>query len=330
MGSNLLRRNVLIGALCAALGLLGEAPAARALPPECPLLFPDFRCERHGRYEGFVPPMTNPFLFEDPFITTGLSAWGVWHQFPNSSILEGGDLWAAALQARVAITNRLAFIATKDGWVDFNPRLDLMENATGFANISFGFKGSLVDRPDIPFILSPSLRLELSNGSADILQGFGSGVLIPALSAAWGREHFHAIGMVGGQVPLNTNEQSTSFIYYLHLDYAVHPHIVPFVELAGFHYTDGGDGRTKVRLDGGTHVPIGTAFSLLGVPGQEGYDYTNLGAPGVAGNNIVVGAVGLRVPINRHLFLGASWEHVLTNREDVIRQRATANVTFEY
>ncbi|HTY19736.1 MAG TPA: hypothetical protein VMH82_18595 [Myxococcota bacterium] len=319
-----------LGPLTVALLSFASATSARALPPECPLLFPDFRCDRHGRYEGFVPPMTNPFLFEDPFITTGISAWGLWHQFPNSSILEGGHLWGAAAQARVAITDRIAFIATKDGWIDFDPRLDLMNHSQGFANLGFGLKGALIDRPDIPFILTPSLRVEVPTGSADVLQGMDGSVLIPGLSAAWGYDRFHAIGMVGGQVPIDTNAKSTSFIYYLHLDYAVHPHIVPFVELAGYHYTDGGNGESEVRLAHGQHVEVGTAFSLLGIPGQEGYDYTNLGSPGVAGNNIIVGALGLRVPVNRHVILGASWEHVLTNREDVIRQRATMNVTFEF
>jgi hypothetical protein len=89
--------------------ILFAAGAASALPP-CPTWFPDFRCDRHGRYEGFVPPMMHPYLFEDPFITTGISLWGLWHEFPDSSILEGGQLWDVALQARVAITDRIAFI----------------------------------------------------------------------------------------------------------------------------------------------------------------------------------------------------------------------------
>lgn len=318
-----LRRSVLWIAVL----LFGSAASAEQ---ECGRLLPDLTCDRSGRFAGFSMPVVQPYLFEDPFITTGVSAWGLWHQFPNSSILEGGYLWGAAVQARVAITDRIAFIATKDGWIDFNPRLDLMNHAHGFANLGFGLKGSLINRPDIPFILSPSLRAEIPSGSSDVLQGRNGSVLIPGLSAAWGHGAFHTIAMVGGQVPIDTNAKSTSFIYYLHLDYAVHPHVVPFVELAGYHYTDGGNGESKVRLAHGVNVPIGTAETLLGVPGQEGYDYANLGSPGVAGNNIVVGAVGLRVPINKHVILGGAWEHVLTNREDVIRQRATMNVTLEF
>ena len=324
------RRAVSLSTLATMGMMLAWTQAAQALPPACPTFFPDFRCDRHGRYEGFVAPVMDPFLFEDPFITTGVSAWGIWHEFPNSSVLEGGHLWGAAVQARVAITDRIAFIATKDGWVDFDPTLDLMNHSQGFANLGLGLKGSLVDSPEHAFILTPSLRVEIPTGSADVLQGAGNGTLIPALSAAWGHDRFHVIGMIGGQVPFDTNDSSTSFLYDLHLDYAVHRFVVPFVELAGFHYTDGGDGSRSIRLAHGQHAPIGAALQLLGKPGQEGYDYANLGSPGVAGNDLVVGAVGLRVPLNRHLSFGAAWEHVLTNREDVIRQRATMNVTFEY
>jgi hypothetical protein len=147
------------------------APAARALPPECPLLFPDLRCGRHGRYAGFVPPMMHPYLFEDPFITTGINAVGIWHEFPGDSILDGGDLWAAALQARGA---------------------------------------------------------------------------------------------------------------------------------------------------------------LLGEDPEEGYDYANLGSPSMAGHTVVAGALGVRVPIHRHVIFGAAWEVPLSPSRDVLRQRASAQLTIEF
>ena len=93
----------------------GEAPAWATDPEPCPTFFPDFRCERSGRYDDFVMPMSDPYIFEDPFITTGVYVWGLWHEFPHDSIFgggkaitsnKGGDVWAIAVQARLAITDR--------------------------------------------------------------------------------------------------------------------------------------------------------------------------------------------------------------------------------
>jgi hypothetical protein len=323
-------RPALRGAFLIALAFALLAPAARALPPECPTYFPDFRCGRHGRYEGFVPPMMHPYLFEDPFITTGVSLWGLWHEFPNDSILDGGHLWDTAVQARLAVTDRIALVATKDGWVKFEPGLDLLGNAQGMTDITFGVKAAVVDLPEVPFILTPGLRFELTNGSRDVLQGNGDGVFIPSVSAAWGLDRFHVIGDVGMQVPIDTDKNSTSIFYHLHLDYAVHRFFVPFVEIGGFYYTDGGDGSASVKLDGGADVPLGLAQALLGEDPEEGYDYANLGSRGVAGHSVVAGSVGVRVPITKHFIFGMAYEYPLSPSRDVLKQRASANLTIEF
>ena len=311
-------------AALAAIAWFSAVGAAQALPP-CPTWFPDFRCERHGRYEGFVPTMMHPYLFEDPFITTGVSAWGIYHEFPPDMVLDGGNLWDAALQARVAITDRVAFIATKDGFVNFRPGLDAIDKDYGFTDITVGLKGALIDKPDVPFILTPSLRFQMPVGSQGVLQGNGNGVFIPAIATAWGYEKFHVIADFGGQFPLDTDKQSTSLFYHLHLDYALFRYFVPFFEVGGFHYLDGGDGSTRVNLDQGGSIPIGAAAS-----GFEGYDYANLGLRGVANKNLLAYSLGIRVPVTEHVILGAAYEAPLTHRRDVLKQRAAVNVTVEF
>jgi len=313
-----------------ALTVLGSVPSARALPPECPLLLPDFRCGRHGRYEGFVPPMMHPYLFEDPFITTGLNAVGIWHEFPGNSILDDGHLWVAALQARVALTDRVALIATKDGWVDFEPGLHLLDNRRGSADIGGGIKVAAIDMPEVPFILTPALRFEFTQGSQDVLQGNGDGQIIPSISAAWGLGNLHLMGDLGMDIALDPDANSTYLFYHLHVDYALHRFLVPFVEVGGFTYTDGGDGSTKVRLRGGSEVPLGVAQALLNEDPEEGYDYANLGSQSMSGHTVVAGSVGVRVPVTKHLILGAAWEYPLTPSRDVLSQRASAHVTFEF
>lgn len=323
-----------------ALLLFASADAARALPP-CPTWFPDFRCERHGRYDGFVPPMMHPYLFEDPFITTGLSVWGVWHEFPDDSILQGGrnapdaiteqgDLWLAAVQARIAITDRVAFIATKDGWVDFSPGLSLIDEDEGFTDITAGIKVAAIDDRENNFIVSPSLRYQIDLGDHGIAQGNGAGVFIPDVSLGWGIDRFHVLADLGGQFPINTDAQSTSLFWHLHLDYAVHKYFVPFVEFGGFQYLDGGEGRLRVKLKGGNHLQLRAAQALLGTDPEEGYDYANLGSRGVAGEHVAAWAVGVRVPVTQHLILGASYERPFTDNRDVLEQRVTVNATLEF
>lgn len=325
----------------AVLASLAWAGSALAEPPPCPTWFPDFRCERHGRYDGFVPPMLHPYLFEDPFITTGINVVGLWHEFPRDSVLEGGndapsdltgdgDLWLAAIQARVAITDRLAFIATKDGWVDFNPGLKLLDDDRGFTDITAGFKYALIDDRENDFILSPSLRYQIDLGDHGIAQGNGDGVFIPDISLGWGIDKFHLLADLGGQFPIDTDAQSTALFWHLHLDYGVHQYFVPFVEFGGFQYLDGGDGSTKVKLKGGSHLELGAAQAVLGTDPEEGYDYANLGSRGVAGEHVAVWAVGFRVPVTRHLILGVSYERPFTDNRDVLLQRAQVHAQLEF
>jgi len=307
--------------------VLAAAPAA-ALPP-CPTFFPDFRCERDARYPGFVAPVSAPYLFEDPFITTGLSAWYLYHEFPNSSIFDGGHLNAIALQARVAITDRLAFIATKDGYVWMDPDLGLVDNEQGFLNIAAGFKYALVDMREDNFIVTPALRFEIPVGSKDVYSGHGDGVFIPSVSTAWGIGDFHAIGSVGGQIPVDYGDQVSQIFYNLHLDYALFAHFVPLVELNGYHWTSNGNGNLPVQTDVGT-LRLSTAQLATGVGGFEGVDVLNLGSGGVVKRDLVTFAAGARIPITKNLSFGAVYEFPLTSLDYIFDQRVTANLSLEF
>ncbi|MDJ0868981.1 MAG: hypothetical protein QNK03_22935 [Myxococcota bacterium] len=313
--------------------LLFALPATAAQPEDCPTWFPDFRCDRQGRYEGFVPPMIQPYLFEDPFITTGLNAVYIWHDFPGSSVFEGGDANIYALQARLAITDRIAFIATKDGYVDFGPDLGVLDKSNGWADIAFGFKGSLVDRPDIPFILTPAVRFEMTQGSASVFQGNGDGNILLSTSAAWSPAQFdieelknlHLIGNVGFTIPFDNDDESTHMSWHMHVDYALHKYFVPFMELSGIVYLDSGDGTYSVRLKGGGSAPLKAIRTNF-----EGNDYANLGNKEVQGNHMMSWAAGVRIPVHRHLILGAAYERPVGDRRDILRQRVTVQATVEF
>jgi len=93
------------------IGLLALALPAGA-EEACDAWFPDFNCERSGRFDGFEKPIVAPYLFEDPFISTNAVPYFMWHDFPEQSVFDGGALYATAVQLRLAVTDRVAIIAT--------------------------------------------------------------------------------------------------------------------------------------------------------------------------------------------------------------------------
>lgn len=309
-----------------ALVVAGGAPAAQ--PESCPTWFPDLNCERNGRYEGWVAPMSMPYYLEDPFVTTGVSAYTLWHDFPEGSVFRGGDVRVFAVQARLAITDRLGFVASKDGLVDFRPDLDLLDSEKGTGDLMAGFKYVLVDRPDDNFILSTHLRYETTNGTADILQGNGEGVWMPGFSAGWMLGYYHVLGMVSGMLPVDGDAESTSVMWGLHVDQPYNEYLVPFFTLSGIHYVDEGDGSTTVKTSLG-RLPISVVQAALRTGSFEGVDYANLGSDGVDEHDYITWGVGVRVPLPRGVQLGALYERPLVERRDVTKQRFTLNLLWE-
>ncbi|MFN9971696.1 MAG: hypothetical protein ACK58T_17585, partial [Phycisphaerae bacterium] len=89
-------------------------------------------------FEHFYEPLGNPLYFESPFNTSGLRFLYLHHEFANKSQLGGGDLNVVAVQARLAITERLSLIATKDGfsWLDAN----VLPREEGWNSLAAGAK----------------------------------------------------------------------------------------------------------------------------------------------------------------------------------------------
>jgi len=306
--------------LCMAL----VASAGIAVAEECPTWLPDVHCDRQARPEGSTRPMSMPYLFEDPFITTEAQLVGIWHDTPNRSVFQGGNVGVIALQLRLALTEDLAFIATKDGVTFLRPDNAILPDDDDLMDITVGFKYAAYRSGSL--IVTPSLRYEIPLGAHKLFQGQGDGVLIPAASFAWGMDDFHVIGALGGQIPFDTAQDSTSLFYNLHLDYALGAHFSPFVEVNGIHWTSGGDGTQAVTTTVGT-LSLAAAQAALGTGPFEGFDVANLGSAGVAGNDIVTMAWGARFPVDDKTSLGLSYEREISDRKDIFKQRVTAMVT---
>lgn len=306
---------------------------------DCPPWFPDLsrECERQARPEGSVMPMSFPYIFEDPYVTSGLNFVGIWHEFPDDSVFLGGQLGVLALQIRLALTERLGFIATKDGIGFLDQDNAVLKDDTGLLNMTLGFKYAAWEweGEDRSAIVTPSLRYEIPLGQRGVFQDHDDGMLIPAISGAYQHGAWHVIAGIGGHAPLDGDKNSSNFFYNFHFNHAFPlgdravTHVVPFIELNGINWTGSGNGSRTINTAVGP-LPIGTGVALLGVAPFEGVDVVNLGNLGVSGNNYVTMAWGVRLPMERGLSLGVAYERPLSSREDLTEQRVTTMLTWEF
>jgi hypothetical protein len=272
-----------------------------------------------GEHKHYVPPVSNPILNETPFITTEARLFYMNQSIsedvplPGLGALGGGSINLWALQLRVALTDRLGFIANKDGWADVNfnvsPVLPLDDD--GFANLAFGFKYALISDVKEETLVTAGLTYEAPTGRLKAgpfwLQGNGDGFLSPFLSAAKSVDKLGLQGMVGAKFALDGDANTSWFNYSLHMDYEVLPNFYPLVEFNGF-----------VPINDATATPF--AF--------EGLDLVSIG--GSEPSSVVTFAVGSRYKIMDHLIAGFAYEIPLTDDEDILDWRLTADLVIYY
>ena len=254
-----------------------------------------------GGHDRYVPPLTNPIFNETPYITTEARPFYFYHKLPESFVTDGGDVNLVALQFRIALTERLGFIATKDGYAKFDFD-ETLPDEDGFANIALGLKYALISDPETESILTAGLRYEipindLETGGIE-LQGDGDGFLNPFLTGA------RAFGDLGLQASLGANialdsDADTSILHYsLHADYEVAPGLFPLIELNGF-------------------TPIDNGNRLTGALGDvDGVDVLNFGSED-RGTTVTLGG-GFRYRLNDHVQFGTAAETPITDKDDTI------------
>src|SRR5207244_1255326 len=179
---------------------------------------------------GFIGPISNPILTKDPRALTEARFLFISDYITTEHPFRGGDFQVYGLEVRAALTDRLSFIADKDGLLSIHPHVGPSE--TGWLNIAVGLKYAFIR--DVENLL---------------------------LDRGW-----------------------NGWLYTL-------------AEANWFHWTQGGDRGLPPALG-------------------EGDGLINLGTSGVAGNDLVTGAVGLKAIVNRHLDIGTAYEFPLSNRKD--------------
>src|SRR5215471_13536283 len=90
--------------------------------------------ESDRAFEGFIGPITNPVLTKDPRSLTEFRFLFVDDYIPSEhALFHGGDFQVFGFEVRVALTDRLTFIADKDGFASIHPHAG--HSTTGSVNI---------------------------------------------------------------------------------------------------------------------------------------------------------------------------------------------------
>lgn len=254
-----------------------------------------------------ISPVTNPIFFEDPAIRSEVRPIYMHHHIDDGFITGGGNVNVWALQFRYAITDRLALIATKDGYIDID--LDSGGSANGWADVGLGLKYALIDDRANQFILTPGFTFELPIGDKEVFQGNGDGELNLFVSAAKGFGNFHLTGNVGFRIPMDGDEESTLFHFNLMADYRCHRYFQPFVSMSGI-----------------TVISDGNAMPLT----TEGYDLINFGSAHADGETQVVIGGGFRSHLTNSIDFGIAYEKAVTSPEGLFDDRVTADIIWRF
>ena len=254
----------------------------------------------------FVEPVTAPTTFESPVIDTQVVPILINQSLPDDSAFAGGDLQVLALQLRYAVDDRLAIIATKDGYIDFNPAGAPDED--GMADLAAGVKYAFVDDPEEGLLVTGGVTLELATGDEEVFQGNGDGLLRPFVSVGQDMGSWAFLGSLALSAPLDGDEEVTSYDLHLHADYLLSEDVRPLIEFNMIHY-----------LEDGEAAP----FDF------EGGDLINLGSTMVSGNTLSTLAGGVRWRVGENVWLGVAHE-VSVGREDLLEDRQTIDLVFSF
>lgn len=259
-------------------------------------------------FDDFVKPVGMPTVFEDPFITTDLRPFYIYHEIPKGSVLRGGQVHVAAAQIRVALTERLAFLATKDGysWVDSH----VTSAGDGWNDIAIGLKYALIVEPENQFLLTAGVKWEWNNGSTDAWQGGDSHEISPFFSVAKGWDQWHFIGALAGRIATDRHDANSSVVWNLHLDYELTETFRPLVEVHGIHWVTNAD-----------RLPLG----------EDYLDVGSLGASKAAGRDFFSAGVGFRWQAMPNVSVGVTYEFPLESADEHLQeQRVTVNTVISF
>jgi len=297
----------------------GDPSAKEIVPIEDPKPFVDAR-----------RPISNPTLFDLAIPRTKIHPLFLTQSMPShlkttlGKVPAGGDLQVYAIQAEWALNERFALVASKDGYIVFDPDFTFSDTS-GWANIAAGAKWAWLFKPEQGLASSIQLVYEIPSGDSDVWQGTGEGQLIPAiyLLKMAGKAQFS--GALGGRIPVDDSDTSSWFTS-AHAGYHVTPWFYPLIEVNWFHVIDPGSGEPRFGAQAGGLTPAIAQF--------EAGDLVNWGAANSGTyENLVTLAIGFRAncPQLENVDFGFAWEFPLTDEEaTILENRFTFDVEISF
>jgi hypothetical protein len=297
----------------------------------------------------FISPVSNPTNFEDARIESDVRPIYIYHSIDRNFLdvvraaglqPPGGNAQIVALQIRLKLTDRLALIATKDGYVWANAQHDVdnvVKDGNGWANLAAGLKYNFFRDVTLPALATAGFRYEAPSGDPQALQGsvfrthnalgldiheHGNGVLNLFASGVWGDRNLHVLAYTGPRLALSGTD-SSFYDLSVHADYKVW-NLYPLIELNWIHVLDGG---SRLR-------PVEKAGLKME---EEGFDFFNLGAPSAGGTDMATLGLGWRWRILDNLDVlgqpggidfGAVAELPVGGRQGLFDWRVTTDLVF--
>lgn len=274
--------------------------------------------DEHVRY---VPPVSNPFLNETPYITTEVRPIILHNDVPDNVLANtpfalgapgGGNLNVFAFQMRLALTDRIGVIFNKNGVMDFNHTEGKQQSDFGLTNLSFGIKYALISDPEKERLVTAGIAYEIPSGTLKSdtfrLQGDGRGFINTFVTATETYKKVGVQGMLGIKLSLDGERNVSWFNYALHIDYEIAPDVFPLVEFNGF-------------------VP------MIEDARQNSFTFEGLDLVSVGGSdpeNVLTFAVGSRFRLTNNILAGLVYELPITNDKDIMDWRITVDMVIYY
>lgn len=254
-----------------------------------------------------ISPVANPIYFEPALIQSELRPVFMAHRLDKDFLGVDADVRLYAAQIRWAVTERLAIIAVKDGYIQVDP--EGASTADGWADLAAGVKYAAVLDHEKELVVTPGITFSFPTGNGDVFQGNGKGGANLFASALKGWDNLHLSGNIGGYIPFDFDEETSSLHYSVMVDYYTCRWFIPFATLNAF-----------TVLSEGKNAPLDS----------EGFDLINFGSMNASGRTQLSAGAGFRSRVLDSLDLGFAYEYGFSPDDDIFKDRITVDLLWRF